>query len=59
MMTQHGYLPSGQAWNLVRRGSVWEVIVGWDYADESYHRVYQGTLDACRAYLRQLRRDCA
>ena len=59
MMAQHGYLPGGQPWNLVRRDNTWEVIVGLDYADETYHRVYQGTLDACRAYLRQLRRNCA
>ena len=54
-MTQYGYLPGGQAWNLVQRDGGWEVIVGWDYADETYRRVFQGSLDACRAHIRRLR----
>ena len=49
-----GYLPNGQAWNLVQRGGAWEVIVGWDYAEETYRRVYQGTLERCREYIRRL-----
>lgn len=55
-MTGHGWLPNGQAWNLVQRGGNWELIVGWDYADETYRRVYQGSLEDCRARLLSLRR---
>ena len=55
MANTYGTLADGRTWYLHHTpGQPWRVIAGWGDDNETYHEIYQGSMERCVAHVIEL-----